>query len=353
MRPRSYNIFKIFEPNLTLAGPNVSCPSLGWPIYDETETHGVFPLAMKVDMYGPSTSSVAAAPVVTLYKIADGECGQATLDKKFEAPAIKFAGLQEGRCPDHGYTVAAGRKSLEVPVLGKIEVKLFKKASIVIAPADDSMGTTFHKIVGGQCAEAALDKKLRGMPMQLAGLKPGSCAAQGYTKPAGSQALDLPLVGPVEMQLYQEVSLYRIMDDTCGQVTLGDRKVELSFTQLLTLAELEEGVCTEHGYTMPVGSKPWTLPVIGEVKTELFIQADTTAPPKVGVTLYKISRGKCGEAIIDKQFAGPAQLAGLKEGSCAKHGYVQEAGESDPLYLPVVGKIEIKLFLHSQDELHI
>merc|ERR1719499_1589408 len=69
----------------------------------------------------------APKEAVSLYKIAGGECGQATLDKKFEDYAVKFAGLKEGLCNDQGYTVDDGSKTIKVPVLGEIKVELFKK----------------------------------------------------------------------------------------------------------------------------------------------------------------------------------------------------------------------------------
>jgi len=50
MRPEHYRGFKLFEPNLTLAG-NLSCAALGWPVYDSTVTHGVPPITMTLDLY--------------------------------------------------------------------------------------------------------------------------------------------------------------------------------------------------------------------------------------------------------------------------------------------------------------
>ena len=63
----------------------------------------------------------AAVPAVlaadtTLYKVANGECGQATLDSKYATYAEKFAGLKEGMCSSEGYTASAGSKSMTVPV---------------------------------------------------------------------------------------------------------------------------------------------------------------------------------------------------------------------------------------------
>jgi len=69
--------------------------------------------------------------MVTLYKISDGSCGQATLEKTYEKYAEAFAGLTEGTCPDNGYTEEDGTQSLSVPVLGSITVSLYKKAAIL------------------------------------------------------------------------------------------------------------------------------------------------------------------------------------------------------------------------------
>jgi len=50
MNPSEFKLFKIFEPNLTLAG-NTTCPDLGWPRYSSTVTHGVWPVQMTLDLY--------------------------------------------------------------------------------------------------------------------------------------------------------------------------------------------------------------------------------------------------------------------------------------------------------------
>merc|ERR1711968_390731 len=69
------------------------------------------------------------ADEVTLFKISGEECGQATLDKKYESYAIKFAGLKEGTCASVGFTVADGTKVIKVPVLGQITIGKYKKPS--------------------------------------------------------------------------------------------------------------------------------------------------------------------------------------------------------------------------------
>jgi len=66
----------------------------------------------------------------TLYKISDGECGQATLDSKYATYAEKFAGLSEGTCAAQGYTKSDGTQTLQVPVLGGITISKFTKPSV-------------------------------------------------------------------------------------------------------------------------------------------------------------------------------------------------------------------------------
>ena len=60
----------------------------------------------------------------TLYRISGGECGQATLDKKYESAAIKFSGLKEGTCKGEGYTIPDGTKTIKVPIIGDITLKM-------------------------------------------------------------------------------------------------------------------------------------------------------------------------------------------------------------------------------------
>jgi hypothetical protein len=78
-----------------------------------------------------SASAMKPGDDVTLYKITDGECGQATLDAKYAKYAEKFATLAEGTCAAQGYSEAAGSKTMTVPILGEITVSLFKKPSTI------------------------------------------------------------------------------------------------------------------------------------------------------------------------------------------------------------------------------
>jgi len=109
-----------------------TCSSVGCSVADGTGTMKVpFLGDITIHKFTKGTVTVLASAVggddVTLYKISGDECGQATLDKKYESYAIKFAGLKEGTCSSVGYSVADGTKTLKVPVLGDITIKKFKK----------------------------------------------------------------------------------------------------------------------------------------------------------------------------------------------------------------------------------
>ena len=68
--------------------------------------------------FAAAAASVPAALAAdtTLYKVANSECGQATLDSKYATRAEEFAGLKEGTCSSQGYTASSGSKSITVPL---------------------------------------------------------------------------------------------------------------------------------------------------------------------------------------------------------------------------------------------
>merc|ERR1711907_80884 len=74
-----------------------------------------------------SSTVEAVRSDVTLYKIADGICGEATLDAKYASYAEKFAGLKEGGCASQGYTKTDGSQTINVPVLGSITIAKYTK----------------------------------------------------------------------------------------------------------------------------------------------------------------------------------------------------------------------------------
>ena len=63
MKPTSYPIFHIFEPNLTRAADNTPCREQFTPVgthysvYNSTVTHGAGPISVTLDLYGPGPTA--------------------------------------------------------------------------------------------------------------------------------------------------------------------------------------------------------------------------------------------------------------------------------------------------------
>ena len=51
LNPMVFWIFKLFEKNLTLSENGVTCETFGYRNYENTQTHGVFPIKVTLDMY--------------------------------------------------------------------------------------------------------------------------------------------------------------------------------------------------------------------------------------------------------------------------------------------------------------
>jgi len=151
-----------------------------------------------------------ASDETTLYKISDGECGQATLLSKFVSYAEKFAGLTEGTCTAHGYTVADGTQTLKVPVLGDITIAKFKKATMTELASDQ---TTLYKISDGECSEVWLDSKYASYAEKFAGLTEGNCTAQGYTVADGTQTLKVPVL--LEGAKFKKATVTELEGEKC------------------------------------------------------------------------------------------------------------------------------------------
>ena len=56
------------------------------------------------------------------------ECGETLVATQYAHYAIEFAKLSIGACSDVGYEHKDGHKSLNVPVLGDIDITLYSKA---------------------------------------------------------------------------------------------------------------------------------------------------------------------------------------------------------------------------------
>jgi len=65
---------------------------------------------------------------VQLFKILGDICSEATVDRKFE-DALMMVGLSEGSCSAQGFLAASGNQEIRVPLLGSIQLALYKKTA--------------------------------------------------------------------------------------------------------------------------------------------------------------------------------------------------------------------------------
>merc|ERR1711981_589202 len=84
----------------------------------------------------------AVADTCSLFEIADGECGQSGLNCDY----VKYAkaaekGLQDGTCPDQGYSVKTGTQTKTYPIIGDIVITTYSKGLSSSADIDCSKAT--------------------------------------------------------------------------------------------------------------------------------------------------------------------------------------------------------------------
>ena len=106
-----------------------TCSDQGYTVDDGTK-------AVEVPFVGPVNFARYTKPKevgtnATLYRILEGECGDASIPAEYAKYVEEFAGLQEGTCSAQGYTVVDGSKTMEIPMVGDVTLSLYSKASEV------------------------------------------------------------------------------------------------------------------------------------------------------------------------------------------------------------------------------
>merc|ERR1712232_794610 len=177
-----------------------SCADLGYPVLNATLVKGIEPAAFVWDLYTPQLPGTT-----TLRKVAAGICGQMTLRDE-DTAMLGPLHLEHGTCADLGYTETMDSQLLPGPgVLEGKEILLFRKSGDIdlidgFRLAFNALAletVTLYKVMGHVCSEASVDKKIKQAVSLVGGLSEGSCSAHGYTMPAGSQSLTVPLVPTV------------------------------------------------------------------------------------------------------------------------------------------------------------
>jgi len=106
---------------------------------------------MVISLY---SKPVSAATEATVYRVALGECGEATVPTLAENFLERYAGMAEGTCSSQGYTVEDKTETIKVPVVGDVTVSLYKKSAEAISTDTPAVA---HRILHGECGQVTTD----------------------------------------------------------------------------------------------------------------------------------------------------------------------------------------------------
>ena len=182
---------------------------------------------------------------------------------------------------------------LNVPVSGSIQSELFTQAAMVSQVGAD---VALYKFYGARCGQVTSGEYYASGVKPIAGFAEGTCAAQGYTVPAGVSGvtkIELFTKAAMVSQAAAYVAHHQFVGAVCDQVT-SDGTHAASSTVLAR--NLAEGSCAAQGYSVPAGDQTLNVPVIGSIKVEFFTKAAMVSQAEADVVLYKITGAKCGQA---------------------------------------------------------
>ena len=146
---------------------------------------------------------VSVATEATVFRVALGECGEATVPTLAESFLEKYAGMTEGTCSSQGYTVEDKTETVKVPVVGDVTVSLYKKTAEALSTDTPAVS---HRILRGECGQVTVDAWLEKYVEEYAQFSTGTCESVGYTHPDGDQQVKLPIVGDVDVELFSKPS---------------------------------------------------------------------------------------------------------------------------------------------------
>merc|ERR1712216_984085 len=165
----------------------------------------------------------------------ESTCGEVQLDCSYVAPAKAFRDtLKDGHCADAGFSVAAGSKTITVPVAGDITISWFKQSwsgevQIELMQVIGDTCSIYDMYDETTCGEVQLDCQYVAPAKAFRNtLKDGHCADAGFSVAAGSKTITVPDAGDITISWFKQAgaardtcSIYDMYDEsTCGEVQL-------------------------------------------------------------------------------------------------------------------------------------
>merc|ERR1711904_579228 len=156
-----------------------------------------------LDVDASLASNIESKDTCSLYLIDGDTCGQSDLNCDY----VKYAkaaekSLQDGTCPDQGFTVQTGTQTKTYPVIGDIVITTYSKG---LAAADTC---SLYQIADDQCGQSALNcDYVKYAKAAEKGLADGTCADHGYSVKTGTQTKSYPVIGDIVITTYSKGAL--------------------------------------------------------------------------------------------------------------------------------------------------
>ena len=248
-----------------------------------------------------------------IYYTVNNECAQLCLNSTLIPFVIKVAGVGEGTCSSHGYTV-----------LERTEVVEGQSMQIYTKPAllGEAACELYYVLQNEFCIQLCLNSTYVPLVVNLTGAGQGTCDSLGYNvlvrkETVAGQVLVVykkpTILGESDCKI-----LSYFLNDECAQLCLNSTLVPL----VINIPGVSEQTCaslgftilerteTLEGQTMDIYKKPTTTTTIN------LLSADPC------VTLYKISGIECGQLCVSSdKVTFLVKFGGVTQGSCGAQGY--------------------------------
>jgi len=159
---------------------------------------------------------------IHMWKEFSGRCGEALIDSMTKGALVELD-FVEGTCAEQGFNVAADGKEIDVSAVGNVTLKLYDqkprlRSSMTEGSIDEKLRLRARIVEGSlanevrlckmsddHCSETFIDSTMLGALAETK-FSEGTCAEQGYTVPAGTDEINVPYIGGVDILV--DVHLY-------------------------------------------------------------------------------------------------------------------------------------------------
>jgi len=292
---------------------------------------GAFVVASFVH-YGIAELPGTVADTCSVFQVKDSTCFETAIDCNYVEKAMKFdKDLVQGMCSSQGYTVKGEESTRTVPFVGKLTITEYTKPAVVQDDKNLFTCSVFQVVQDTACFETAINCMYAGMAMKMdKHLKHGKCSRQGFTVFGKTFTDTVPVLGTITVTEYTKpagvqdgtvadtCSVFQIKDSTCYETAIDCNYVAkaMAFDK-----DLQEGVCSDQGYTVQGQQTTKTIPFVGTITITEYTQPEVVkkgivaviegakSKPRKFLETVELQIGlKDYDTQRDKRFAGTIKL---------------------------------------------